>query len=93
MVNPDSLDFTGIEVGGQAAKIDVIGSIVSIIGDSISTYAAVLAIEEEKNETDNTPNNGVVLKELSEIREQLQYLTNEIQLLKTNQGRDSPWRL
>ncbi|VDG97292.1 Uncharacterised protein [Lysinibacillus sphaericus] len=48
MVNPDSLDFIDIDVGGQAAKIDVIGSVITIIGESISTYAAVLAIEEEK---------------------------------------------
>lgn len=93
MVNPDSLDFIGIEVGGQAAKIDVIGSVVSIIGESISTYAAVLAIEEEKNKKDTGPNDEALLNELKEMREQIQYLTNEIQALKKNQNRDSPWRL
>lgn len=93
MVNPDSLDFIGIEVGGQAAKIDVIGSVISIIGESISTYAAVLAIEEEKNKKDTEPNDKALLNELKEMREQIQYLTNEIQSLKKNQDRDSPWRL
>ncbi|WP_025783615.1 hypothetical protein [Sporosarcina sp. D27] len=93
MVNPDSLDFIGIEAGGQAAKIDVIGSVISIIGETISTYAAVLAIEEEKNERDKEPNNEALLNELREMRKQIQYLTNEIQSLKKNQDRDSPWRL
>ncbi|WP_039042070.1 hypothetical protein [Sporosarcina sp. ZBG7A] len=90
MVNPDSLDFIDIDVGGQAAKIDVIGSVITIIGESISTYAAVLAIEEEKK---NSPNNEDLVNELKEMKEQILYLTNEIQSLKKNQSRDSPWRL
>lgn len=93
MVNPDSLDFIDIDVGGQAAKIDVIGSVITIIGESISTYAAVLAIEEEKKEKKNSPNNKDLVNELKEMKEQILYLTNEIQSLKKNQSRDSPWRL
>lgn len=93
MVNPDSFDFIGIEEGGKAAKIDVIGSVISIIGESISTYAAVLAIEEEKKERENSPNNEALVRELKEMREQIQYLTNEIQTLKKYQSRESPWRL
>ncbi|MBD7907317.1 hypothetical protein [Sporosarcina gallistercoris] len=93
MVNPDSLDFFDIEEGGQAAKIDIIGSFITIIGESISTYAAVLAIEEEKNKRNNPPNNDVLVTELKEMKAQIQYLTGEIQSLKKNQNRDSPWRL
>lgn len=93
MVNPDSLDFIDIDVGGQAAKIDVIGSVITIIGESISTYAAVLAIEEENKEKKNSPNNEDLVNELKEMKEQILYLTNEIQSLKKNQSRDSPWRL
>ncbi|MCM3756513.1 hypothetical protein M3197_03345 [Sporosarcina aquimarina] len=93
MVNPDSLDFIDIDVGGQAAKIDVIGSVITIIGESISTYAAVLAIEEEKKEKKNASNNLDLVNELKEMKEQILYLTNEIQSLKKNQSRDSPWRL
>lgn len=93
MVNPDSLDFIGVEVGGQAAKIDVIGSVITIIGESISTYAAVLAIEEEKNEKKNAPNNEDLVNELKEMKEQILYLTTEIQSLKKNQSRDRPWRI
>ncbi|WP_432354736.1 hypothetical protein [Sporosarcina sp. A2] len=93
MVNPDSLDFIGLEPGGQAAKVDVLGSIVTIIGQSISTYAAVLAIEEEKNEQNNEPNNSELVNELKEMKAHIQYLTTEIQSLKKQQSRDSPWRL
>ena len=93
MVNPDSLDFFDIEEGGQAAKIDIIGNFITVIGESISIYAAVLAIEEEKNKRNNTPINDVLVNELKEMKEQIQYLTGEIQSLKKNQNRDSPWRL
>lgn len=93
MVNPESFVFFEEDESGQAAKLDVIGSIITIIGESISTYAAVLAIEEEKNRKNNTPNNDVLVSELKEMKEQIQYLTNEIQSLKKNQNRGSPWRL
>lgn len=93
MVNPDSLNFIGVEVSGQAAKIDVIGRVITIIGESILTYAAVLAIEEEKNEKKNAPNNEDLVNELKEMKEQILYLTTEIQSLKTNQSRDRPWRI
>lgn len=93
MVNPDSLDFFDIEEDGQAAKIDVLGSLITIIGESISTYAAVLAIQEEKNKRNNTPNTDVLVNELKEMKAQIQSLTDEIQSLKKNQNRDSPWRL
>ena len=93
MVNPESLDFIGFEEGGQAAKIDVMGNVISIIGQSISTYAAVLAIEEEKNEENKEPSNDALVNELKEMKEQIQYLTNEIQSLKKKQNKDSPWRL
>ncbi|MDW0109418.1 hypothetical protein [Sporosarcina aquimarina] len=93
MVNPDSLDFIGFEEGGQAAKIDVIGSVITIIGESISTYAAVLAIEEEKNERNKEPETEDLIKELKAMKDQIQYLTAEIQSLKNHQNKDSPWRL
>lgn len=93
MVNPDSLDFIGFEEGGQAAKIEIIGSVISIIGESISTYAAVLAIEEEKNERNNEPDNEELVQELKAMKDQIQYLTTEIQSLKNQQNKDSPWRL
>ncbi|WP_144512086.1 hypothetical protein [Bacillus sp. FJAT-22090] len=56
----------------RAAELALVGELLSTIGDVISTISAVLALEEERQEQSESKN----------VQEQLDYLTNEIKILK-----------
>ena len=63
----------------SAAELAVLGELLSTVGDVISTISAVLALEEERQEQ----------RENKNVQEQLDYLTNEMEIIKKqiNNGR------
>lgn len=59
-----------------AAKLAVLGGLLSTFGDVISTMAAVLALEELQQTRNNNDNNNN--DKISELEKQIKYLTEEI---------------
>jgi len=59
----------------QAVKLAVIGAAIATVGDAISTIAAILALEDERQEQ----------SEKADMQKQIDYLTTELEKLK-NQG-------
>ncbi|MGE7664566.1 translation initiation factor 2 [Ureibacillus composti] len=61
-----------------AAKLAILGAFLATLGDAISTYAAVLALEgiqrskSNNNEKDNNDDR------INELEKQIKYLTKEI---------------
>ena len=67
----------------NAAKLAVIGGIVTTLGDAIATMAAVLALEEAQAQSRNgNGNNGVSIDQFKELEKQVRYLTKEMNKLK-----------
>lgn len=64
----------------RAAELAVVGELLSTVGDVISTVSAVLALEEERQEQSENKN----------VQEQLDYLTNEMKILKQQINKDRP---
>ena len=56
-----------------SAQLAVLGGFLATLGDAISTYAAVLALEELQ-QTQNNNNND----KISELEKQIKYLTKEM---------------
>ncbi|GKV67602.1 hypothetical protein NCCP2716_01000 [Sporosarcina sp. NCCP-2716] len=88
IVSIDDFDAYGIETSGQAAKLAVFGSVVSLIGDAIVTYAAALAVEEQQN----APDTGDVMDELNELKQQMSELTRELKKARQNEQKDPSHR-
>ena len=65
----------------RAAELAFIGELVSTIGDIISTVAAVLALEEERQEESDNKN----------MQKQIDNLTNELKKLKQQINNENPW--
>ena len=59
-----------------AAKLAVLGGLLSTFGDAISTMAAVLALEELQQTQNNSDNNNN--DKISELEKQIKYLTEEV---------------
>lgn len=58
-----------------AAKLAVLGGLLSTLGDALSTMAATLALEELQQ----TQNNGNANNDrISELEKQIKFLTHEI---------------
>ncbi|WP_199677384.1 multidrug ABC transporter ATPase [Lysinibacillus yapensis] len=67
-----------------AAKLAVIGGFLATLGDAISTYAAVLALEElQHSQKDNNQNND----KINELERQIKYLTKEMHKQKKMNSR------
>ncbi|WP_342600985.1 hypothetical protein MHB48_08210 [Psychrobacillus sp. FSL H8-0483] len=62
----------------QAAKLAVIGAAIATVGDAISTIAAILALEDERQEQSDK----------ADMQKQIDYLTTELEKLK-NQGNNT----
>jgi len=88
MVRLEDFESFGIETSGQAAKLAVFGSVVSLIGDAIITYAAALAVEEQQN----APDTSDVMDELSEMKKQMSELTRELKKARQNGQKDLSFR-
>lgn len=68
----------------SASNLAVLGSVITLLGDTISSYAAVLAVEEEKNATiqqQQYQDNQMEL--LHSMQEQITDLAEEISILKS----------
>lgn len=63
-----------------AAELAVIGELVTTLGDAISTAAAVLALEEERQEKSDNKN----------MQKQIDDLTNEVKKLKKEVYKEKP---
>lgn len=59
-----------------AAKLAVLGGLLSTFGDAISTMAAVLALEELQQTQNNSDNNNN--DKISELEKQIKYLMEEV---------------
>lgn len=69
----------------NAAKLAVIGGIVTTLGDALSTMAAVLAVEEAQQAAQSgngNGGNGVSMEQFKELERQVRYLTKEMNKLK-----------
>ncbi|AMQ06756.1 hypothetical protein [Sporosarcina psychrophila] len=64
----------------RAAELAVFGEVISTIGDLISTIAAVLALEEARQEEIDNKN----------MQKQIDYLTNELKKLKKQVNNEKP---
>ncbi|WP_040287020.1 hypothetical protein [Sporosarcina koreensis] len=84
IVSIDDFDFLEAGESGQAAKLAVFGSVVSLIGDAITTYAAALAIEEQKQ----SPDNSELLQEMRELKQQLTAMSEEMRHSRGAADRD-----
>ena len=60
----------------QATKLDLIGSVITTLGDAITTIAAGLALDEELNENNNSNN------DIERLQKQIDELNNEIKQIK-----------
>lgn len=77
-IDQNNQDSTAI----RAAELAVIGEVVSTVGDVISTIAAVLALEEERQEKIDNKN----------MQKQIDDLTNEVKKLKEQIYKENPKR-
>jgi len=84
MTNRENIDQNNQDFNKaiSAAELSVIGELVSTLGDVISTAAAVLALEEERQEQSESKN----------VQEQLDYLTSEMKILKKQINNDKTKR-
>jgi rRNA processing protein Gar1 len=77
-IDQNNQDSTAI----RAAELAVIGEVVSVVGDVISTFAAVLQLEEvRQSEIDN-----------KNMQKQIDDLTNEVKKLKEQVYKENPRR-
>ncbi|MFJ7666713.1 translation initiation factor 2 [Lysinibacillus sp. NPDC097195] len=76
--------FAGVE--SEAAKLAIIGGLITTLGDGLTTLAAILALEETQQSNssndNNNDNNDSNTKKLEALEKQVQYLTKELNKLK-----------
>ena len=77
--NQDSQNQTDSE----SAKLAVIAGVITTFGDALSTLAAVLALEEARQEQNNAGDSN-------NMQKQIDYLTSEIEKMKRQMN--SPWK-
>ena len=77
--NPDSQN---LQTDSESAKLAVIAGVITTFGDALATLAAVLAIEEARQEQGDTGAN-------KNMQKQIDYLTSEIEKIKRQMNR--PW--
>ncbi|MBM7608585.1 hypothetical protein JOD29_001830 [Lysinibacillus composti] len=61
-----------------AAKLAILGGFLATLGDAISTYAAVLALEGIQQSKSNNHEKGNNDDRIKELEKQIKYLTKEI---------------
>lgn len=61
-----------LQADSESAKLAVIAGAITTFGDALSTMAAVLAIEEARQEQSNTGDS-------KNMKKQIDYLTSEIE--------------
>lgn len=84
-MNPDQLNSTNEpNAPRQAAKLEVTGNLFSVIGQSISLYASLLEIEEERQASETND----LADEVQTLKEQVSLLKAEMSALR--QTKDHP---
>lgn len=75
----------GEDLDTVAAKLAIIGTAVSALGDGIATIAAVLALEASEQQKTNTANESNANQQLiKQMQQDIDYLKREMQFLKNN---------
>ena len=74
-----------LQTESQAAKLAVIAGAITTLGDGLATVAALLAIEEARQEESDTGNN-------KNMQKQIDYLSSEMEELKKQIKRLTPPR-
>ena len=70
--NSGNQDKQNLQTDSQSAQLAVIAGVITTFGDAIATLAAVLAIEEAREEQNGNGN----------MQQQIDYLTSEFEKLK-----------
>jgi len=78
-------DNSDLQTESQAAKLAVIAGAITTFGDVLATMAAVLAIEEARQEKNDSVDNNSVQK-------QIDYLSLEMERLKRQMKKLTPPR-
>ena len=78
-------DNSDLQTESQAAKLAVIAGAITTFGDALATMAAVLAIEEARQEKNDSVDNNSVQK-------QIDYLSLEMERLKRQMKKLTPPR-
>lgn len=73
--NSGNQDKQNLQTDSQSAQLAVIAGVITTFGDAIATLAAVLAIEEAREEQNGNGNN-------KNMQQQIDYLTSEFEKLK-----------
>lgn len=73
--NSGNQDKQNLQTDSQSAQLAVIAGVITTFGDAIATLAAVLAIEEAREEQNGNGNN-------ENMQQQIDYLTSEFEKLK-----------
>lgn len=62
----------------DSARLDLIASAVTALGDILAVMAAALAIQEEEANKNNEPNNSDIERQLKKMQKQLDYLMHQV---------------
>lgn len=71
----DNQDSENLQTDSQSAKLAVIAAAITTFADALATIAAVLAIEEARQEQADNGDN-------KKMQKQINYLTSEIEKIK-----------
>lgn len=72
-----------------AAKLAVVGSTLSSIGDALSTFSAILQlilISNEKSADEQNDDQTIDPKQIEEMQQEIKLLKKELQLLKKKEN-------
>lgn len=68
----------------SASNLAVLGSVIVLLGDAIASYAAVLAVEEEKISTMQQQHyQETQMQLLQSMQDQITALTKEVSIMKS----------
>jgi len=62
----------------DSARLDLIASAVTALGDILAVMAAALAIQEEEANKNSEPNNSDIERQLKKMQKQLDYLMHQV---------------
>lgn len=84
--NSGNQDKQNLQTDSQSAQLAVIAGVITTFGDALATLAAVLAIEEAREEKNGIGNNN-------NMQKQIDYLTSEFEKLKKQVSNQNTYHL
>lgn len=72
-------NFNNIDADLYAARIALVGNILSTLGDALQTIGAGIELQQLENENIQNANSPTELDELESMQKQIDELTNKIQ--------------